>query len=35
MLGRLGFLYGDAKAERWMPELERILKVYYAHKPEP
>ncbi len=33
MLGRLSFLYGEAAAERWMPELERVLKVHYAHKP--
>jgi sucrose phosphorylase len=33
MLGRLRFLYGDAEAERWMPELERIMRVYFAHKP--
>ncbi len=32
MLGRLRFLYGDAVAQRWMPELERIMRVYYAHK---
>ena len=32
MLGRLRLLYGDAEAERWMPELERIMRVYYAHK---
>ena len=29
---RLSFLYGEAVAESYMPELERILKVYYAHK---
>lgn len=33
MLARLSFLYGDAEAEKWMPELERILKVHHAHKP--
>jgi len=33
MFARLSFLYGDAEAEKWMPELERILKVHYAHKP--
>ena len=33
MLGRLAFLYGRETAEAWMPELERILKVHYAHKP--
>ncbi len=34
MHGRLRFLYGDAAARHWMPELERILKVHYAHKPQ-
>jgi glycosidase len=34
MLARLTFLYGKKKAKAWMPELERILKVHYAHKPE-
>lgn len=34
MLGRLSFLYGKETAERWMPELERILKVHHAHKPQ-
>ena len=33
MLGRLKFLYGTQEAEQWLPELERILKVHYAHKP--
>ena len=33
MLARLSFLYGEAEAERVMPELERILKVHHAHKP--
>lgn len=33
ILWRLRFLYGDDDAEKWMPELERILKVHYAHKP--
>jgi len=33
MIGRLRFLYGEAVAEKYMPELERILKVHYAHKP--
>jgi sucrose phosphorylase len=32
MLGRLRMLYGDDEAERWMPELERIMRVYCAHK---
>ncbi|MGF1542478.1 MAG: sugar phosphorylase [Pleurocapsa sp.] len=30
---RLCFLYGQEQAEQYLPELERILKVYYAHKP--
>ena len=30
---RLCFLYGEAQAKQYLPELERILKVYYAHKP--
>ncbi len=34
MSGRLSLLYGKAKAEQWIPELERILKVHYAHKPQ-
>jgi len=34
MLGRLTFLYGEETAKVWLPELERILKVYYAHKPK-
>ncbi len=34
MLNRLKFLYGEAPALAWMPELERILQVHYAHKPE-
>jgi sucrose phosphorylase len=33
VLGRLESLYGPEAAENWMPELERILKVHYAHKP--
>ncbi len=28
------FLYGEDVAEAYMPELERIIKIYYAHKPE-
>ncbi|MBF2022199.1 MAG: sugar phosphorylase [Hydrococcus sp. C42_A2020_068] len=32
ILARLSFLYGETEAKRWMPELERILKVYYAYK---
>ena len=34
MLDRLTFLYGEDTAGAWLPELERILKVYYAHKPK-
>ena len=34
MLSRLSFLYGDSEAEKWLPELERILKVHHAHKPQ-
>ena len=30
---RLGNLYGEAEAKKWMSELERILKVHYAYKP--
>lgn len=33
MLDHLTFLYGDAQAGKWLPELERILKVHHAHKP--
>lgn len=33
MLGRLKLLYGEEKALLCMTELERILKVHYAHKP--
>jgi sucrose phosphorylase len=34
MQGRLGLLYGEEKAAAWLPELERILRVHHAHKPE-
>jgi len=34
MVSRLSLLYGEAEAEKWMPELERILKVHHAHKPK-
>jgi glucosylglycerate phosphorylase len=34
MLGRLRFLYGEERARRSMPELERILQVHHAHKPD-
>ena len=30
---RLCFLYGEEQAEQFLPELERVLKVYYAYKP--
>lgn len=30
---RLCFLYGEDQAQQHLPELERVLKVYYAHKP--
>ena len=30
---RLCFLYGENLASQYMPELERILQVYYAYKP--
>ena len=32
MMNRLNFLYGEKAAKKSMPELERILKVHYAHK---
>jgi hypothetical protein len=35
MLARLRRLYGEAKAREALPELERVLKVHYAHKPPP
>lgn len=34
MFRRLCFIYGDSVAKDYMLELERILKVYYAHKPQ-
>jgi len=34
MLSRLTFLYGESEAKKWMPELERILKVHHAFKPQ-
>ena len=34
MLNRLRFLYGEDEAKTTMPELERILRVFYAHKPQ-
>ena len=30
---RLCFLYGESEAKRYLPELERVMQVYYAHKP--
>ena len=33
LLKRLSILYGEKVAQANMPELERILQVYYAHKP--
>ncbi len=33
IFSRLSFLYGESEAKQHYPELERILKVYYAHKP--
>ncbi len=33
MRRRLAFLYGDEVAARYLPELERRLRVHYAHKP--
>ena len=32
MFNRLRFLYGEEEAKATMPELERLLKVHYAHK---
>ena len=34
IFSRMSFIYGEAAARANMPELERILEVYYAHKPE-
>ncbi len=33
IFSRLCFLYGEPQANQYLPELERILKVFYAHKP--
>ncbi|MDJ0576326.1 MAG: alpha-amylase family glycosyl hydrolase [Xenococcaceae cyanobacterium MO_234.B1] len=33
IFSRLCFLYGESLAKQYFPELERTLKVYYAHKP--
>jgi sucrose phosphorylase len=34
IFNRLYFLYGEDEAKTTMPELERILRVFYAHKPQ-
>ncbi len=34
ILNRLSRLYGIGEAKAYMPEIERILRVHYAHKPE-
>jgi sucrose phosphorylase len=34
IFARLCFLYEETEAKKCMGELERILKVYYAHKPQ-
>ena len=34
MLSRLTGLYGKSRAEKWLTELERILKVHHAFKPQ-
>ena len=34
LFARLQFLYGEEEAKNWMPEMERILKVHCAHKPQ-
>ncbi len=34
MFSRLKFLYGEELANTYIPELERVLKVHYAHKPQ-
>lgn len=33
LLSTLAIVYGDEKAERCYPEVERILQVHFAHKP--
>jgi len=33
ILKKLEFLYGEEIASKYMPELNRIIQVYYAHKP--
>jgi sucrose phosphorylase len=32
LLEKLDFLYGRARAQACLPELERVMRVYYAHK---
>ncbi|BAI79590.1 sucrose phosphorylase [Deferribacter desulfuricans SSM1] len=32
IINRLTILYDSFKAKKWYPEVERIMKVYYAHK---
>ncbi len=34
LLERMRSLYGESTAKAWFPELERILRVYSAHKPK-
>ncbi|MCB2193984.1 MAG: sugar phosphorylase, partial [Deltaproteobacteria bacterium] len=34
LLGHLSFLYGQDQADKYLPELERILKVHHAFKSE-
>ena len=34
IFSRLSNLYGEAEAKKYISEVERILKVHYAHKPE-
>ncbi len=34
LLMRMTLLYGTAVAETYLPEIERLMEVYYAHKPE-
>ena len=34
LLARLAFLYGAESAREHLPELERVIQIYYAYKPE-
>jgi sucrose phosphorylase len=34
LLARLTFLYGAEQAGKHLPELERVIQIYYAYKPE-